>query len=59
MRKTKMKLSGEIYDEFCERIVKPYFKGDLQKAIEALMVKALQEEEMLQNHRPIEEEAET
>ncbi len=36
--------------EFTERIVKPYFKGDLKEALETLMLKALQDEELLQNH---------
>ncbi|MDD5263882.1 MAG: hypothetical protein PHU43_03500 [Candidatus Bipolaricaulis sp.] len=47
-----IQFSPDVIGEFLERIVKPYFKGDLHKAIEALMIKALQEEELLQKHKP-------
>lgn len=53
-----IQFSPDITAEFLERIVKPYFKGNMHDAIEALMIKALQDEEMLQNHKPA-PEAET
>ncbi len=53
-----IQFSPDVIGEFLERIVKPYFKGNLHEAIEALMIKALQDEEMLQKHRPA-PEAET
>ena len=46
------KISQSVADEFYQRIVKKYFDGSWDKAIEALMIKALQEEELLQKHIP-------
>ncbi len=47
-----IQFSPDVAAEFLERIVKPYFKGNMHDAIEALMIKALQDEEMLQQHKP-------
>ena len=38
--------SANMLQEFVTRIVKPYFKGNLNRAVQVLMEKALTEETM-------------
>lgn len=39
-----------LLKEFAKKIVKPYFGGNMNEAIRALMDKAILDEELLQSH---------
>lgn len=43
-------MPASLLREFAQRIVKPYFDGNMNAAIRQLMNKALIEEELLQAH---------
>jgi hypothetical protein len=40
--------SAEMLKEFAQKIVRPYFRGNMNEAIRCLMEKAITEEEFLQ-----------
>jgi hypothetical protein len=39
--------SAEMLEEFARKIVKPYFRGNMNEAVRSLMEKAIQEETLL------------
>jgi hypothetical protein len=39
--------SAEMLKEFAQKIVKPYFRGNINEAVRSLMEKAIQEESLL------------
>ncbi|MGD6852471.1 MAG: hypothetical protein ACQCN6_10480 [Candidatus Bathyarchaeia archaeon] len=39
--------SAEMLKEFAQKIVKPYFRGNMNEAVRCLMEKAIQEETLL------------
>jgi len=41
---------ASLLSEFAEKIVKPYFKGNLNAAIQDLLHKALVEQDFIQSH---------
>lgn len=41
---------ASLFTEFNERIVKPYFKGNMNSAIQDLILKALAEQEFVHSH---------
>jgi len=41
---------ASLFTEFNERIVKPYFKGNMNSAIQDLIQKALAEQEFVHSH---------
>ena len=41
---------ASLFTEFTERIVKPYFKGNMNSAIQDLIQKALVEQEFVHSH---------
>jgi hypothetical protein len=41
---------ASLFTEFNERIVKPYFKGNMNSAIQDLIQKALVEQEFVHSH---------
>lgn len=41
---------ASLLSEFAEKIVKPYFKGNLNAAIQDLLHKALAEQDFIQSH---------
>ena len=41
---------ASLFTEFTERIVKPYFKGNINSAIQDLILKALAEQEFVHSH---------
>lgn len=41
---------ASLFTEFTERIVKPYFKGNTNSAIQDLILKALVEQEFVHSH---------
>ena len=41
---------ASLFTEFTERIVKPYFKGNMNSAIQDLILKALAEQEFVHSH---------
>ena len=41
---------ASLFTEFTERIVKPYFKGNMNSAIQDLILKALVEQEFVHSH---------
>jgi hypothetical protein len=41
---------ASLFTEFTERIVKPYFKGNMNSAIQDLIQKALIEQEFVHSH---------
>ncbi len=47
---TLHKVPASLLTEFAEKIVKPYFKGNLNAAIQDLLQKALTEQEFVLSH---------
>ncbi len=41
---------ASLLAEFAEKIVKPYFKGNMNAAVQDLLVEALAEQDFVQNH---------
>ena len=41
---------ASLFTEFTEKIVKPYFKGNMNSAIQDLILKALAEQEFVHSH---------
>lgn len=41
---------ASLLAEFAEKIVKPYFRGNMNAAIQDLLVKALAEQDFVHNH---------
>ncbi len=41
---------ASLFTEFTEKIVKPYFKGNMNSAIQDLIQKALAEQEFVHSH---------
>lgn len=39
-----------LLTEFAEKIVRPYYRGNLNQALKDLMEKAITEQQLLQNH---------
>ena len=44
---------AEMLKEFAQKIVKPYFHGNMNEAVRCLMDKAIHEETLLQNARKL------
>jgi hypothetical protein len=47
---TVHKVPASLLGEFAEKIVRPYYKGNLNAAIQDLINKALSEQEFIQAH---------
>jgi hypothetical protein len=43
-------LPATLLTEFAEKIVRPYYHGNLNQALKELMEKAITEQQLLQNH---------
>ncbi len=47
---TLHRVSGSLLSEFAEKIVRPYYRGNLNSAIQDLIQKALSEQEFVLSH---------
>jgi len=43
-------LSASLITEFAEKVVRPYYNGNLNSALQDLISKALSEQEFIQSH---------
>ncbi len=43
-------VQASLIAEFAEKIVKPYFRGNMNAAVQDLLVKALAEQDFVHNH---------
>jgi hypothetical protein len=43
-------VSAALLTEFAQKIVRPYYHGNLNQALKDLMEKAITEQQLLQNH---------